>query len=37
MPLNNDYIELNNIITSVYLGITSQEQSKMQDILLKVK
>ncbi|MFL2627019.1 MAG: dihydroneopterin aldolase [Dehalococcoidia bacterium] len=37
MPLNNDYIELNNIITSVYLGITSQEQSKMQDILLNIK
>ena len=37
MPFNDDYIELNNIIAAAYLGITFEEQSKLQDILLNIK
>ena len=37
MPFNDDYIELNNIIADAYLGITFEEQSKLQDILLNIK
>ncbi|MBK67791.1 MAG: hypothetical protein CMP22_06635 [Rickettsiales bacterium] len=37
MPFNDDYIELNNIIAATYLGITPEEQSIKQDILINIK
>ena len=33
MPFNHDYIELNNIIAATRLGVTAEEQSKIQDIV----
>ena len=37
MPFNHDYIELNNIIAATRLGVTAEEQSKIQDIVINLK